>query len=162
MNIIGGDGKLESEEYVKYLLKNYLQIKRDIEVLKVLLKIRIYESDDEIIEEMNFETFKGEKVKHRSIADKTANIAMGYKDKKEKQESDRIKELKKEIRKKEMELLKLETSVGILERPIQRVIRGLYFEDKSMVQLCRELYVSEGTLWRWRKKGVGKIAALIN
>lgn len=157
-----GDGKLESKEYVEYLLKNYHQIKRDIEVLKVLLEIRIYESDDEIIEEMNFETFKGEKMKHRNIADKTANIAMGYKDKREKQESDRIKELKKEIIKKEMGLLKLETSVGILETPIQRVIRGLYFEDKSMVQLSRELYVSEGTLWRWRKKGVGKIAALIN
>lgn len=157
-----GDVRLESKEYVEYLLKNYHQIKREIEVLKVLLEITIYESDEEIIEEMNFETFKGEKVKHRNIADKTANIAMGYKEKREKQESNRIKELKKEIRKKEVELLKLETTVEILETPMQRVIKGLYFEGKSRVQLCRELYVSEVTLGRWRKKGIGKIAGLIS
>lgn len=153
---------MESKEYVEYLLKNYHQIKREIEVSKALLKIAIYESEDEIIEVMNFEAFKGEKVKHSSIADKTANIAMRYKDKKEKQESNRVKELKKEIRKKEVELLKLETSVGVLETPMQRVIKGLYFEGKSRAQLCRELYISEGTLGRWRKKGVGKIVALIS
>lgn len=153
---------MESKEYVEYLLKNYHQIKREIEVSKALLKITIYESEDEIIEEMNFEAFKGEKVKHSNIADKTANIAMIYKDKKEKQESNRVKELKKEIRKKEVELLKLETSVGVLETPMQRVIKGLYFEGKSRAHLCRELYISEGTLGRWRKKGVGKIVDLIS
>ena len=153
---------MESKEYVEYLLKNYHQIKREIEVSKALLKITIYESEDEVIEEMNFEAFKGEKVKHSNIADKTANIAMRYKDKKEKQEANRVKELKKEIRKKKVELLKIETSVGVLETPMQRVIKGLYFEGKSRAQLCRELYISEGTLGRWRKKGVGKIVGLIS
>lgn len=156
-----GDGKLEGREYVEYLLKNYHQIKREVEVAKALLEIRICESEEEIIEEMNFHTFKGEKVKHRNIADKTANIAIGYKEEQRVRELHRIRDLKRDIRRKEVDLLKVKAAVEVLEDRHQRVIKGIYFQGKTRVQLCRELYISEGTLNRWKRKAVETMEGVI-
>lgn len=64
---------MKDEELVRYLLKNYYQIKRDIEGKKVLLKQMVCESEEEVIEGINFKSFQEEKVTHSYRADKTAN-----------------------------------------------------------------------------------------
>lgn len=144
---------MEDMNYAEYILKNYHQIKRELQIKKALLDITLSESQDDIIEGMNFERFHGEKVSHSKVADKTAAIALEYRGAREEE----VRELERNIRNRKLELLKVDTAVGVLEEKEQRVIRGIYVERKPRLQLCRELYISEGTLNRWRKKGIASI-----
>lgn len=149
---------MEHRNYAEYILKNYHQIKREVKVKKALLEITLSETQEDIIEAMNFQRFQGEKVNHSQVSDKTASIALDYKGVREKA----VRELQRDIRERKLELLKVDTAVGALEEKEQRVITGIYVDRKSRVQLCRELYISEGTLNRWRKKGVDSINQYIS
>lgn len=149
---------MEGEEFVRYLLKNYHQMKREVEGKKSLLMRLIYESEEEVIEGMNFKSFQGEKVTHSGRTDKTANIAIEYKEAFTNQELQEVQQLKKEIREKELNLFKLETAIEGLDDKLQRLIKGIYLERKSRIQICKELYISEGTLGRWSKKAVESIS----
>lgn len=149
--------KLEGRNYTEYILKNYHQIKRELEGKKALLKVTICECEEEFIEGRTFQTFGEEKVKNSTIADKTANIAISYRDLMAREVEEQVRGLTMDIRKRELELLRVEKAVEVLEEKHQRVIKGLYFQGKSRRQLCRELYISEGTLSRWRRKSVDNI-----
>lgn len=100
-------------------------MKRDVEGKKSLLMRLIYESEDEVIEGMNFKSFQGEKVTHSGWADKTANIAIEYKQAFTNQELKEVQQLKKEIREKELNLFKLETAIEGLDDKLQRLIKGI-------------------------------------
>lgn len=117
----------------------------------------LYETEAEVIEGMNFKSFQREKVTHSNRADKTANIAIEYKAAFTNQELKEVQQLKKEMREKELNLFKLETAIEGLDDKLQRLMKGIYLERKSRLQLCKELYISEGTLGRWNKKAVESI-----
>lgn len=149
---------MQGEEFVIYLLKNYHQIKREVEGKKGLLMRLVYESEEEVIEGMNFKSFQGEKVTHSGWADKTANIAIEYKQAFTNEELQEVQQLKKEIREKEIDIFKLETAIEGLDEKLKRLIKGIYLERKSRIQLCKELFISESTLGRWNKKAVESIS----
>lgn len=132
-------------------------MKREVEGKKSLLMRLVYESEDEVIEGMNFKNFQGEKVTYSGRTDKTANIAIEYKDAFTNQELKEVQQLKKDIREKEINIFKLETAIEGLDDKLQRLMKGIYLERKSRIQLCKELYISEGTLGRWNKKAVESI-----
>lgn len=144
---------MEGRNYAEYILKNYNQIKRELKVKEALLDITLSEAQEDIIEGMNFERFQGERVSHSKVTDKTAAIALDYKRARERV----VMDLEMDIRKRKLELLKVDTAMEVLDEKEQRVIRGIYIDMKSRSQLCRELYISEGTLNRWRKKGIASI-----
>lgn len=148
---------MENQQAVEYLLKSYHQIKREVESEKALLKLLITEREEELIEELNFKSIIKEKVKENRKADKTGNIAIKCIEAKENPQLIGAEDLKRKVRKKEMELIKLEAAVGILEEKEQKVIRDLYFERKTRHHISRELYISEVTLDRWKKKAVKKM-----
>lgn len=144
---------MEGRNYAEYILKNYNQIKRELKVKEALLDITLSEAQEDIIEGMNFEKFQGERVSHSKVTDKTAVIALDYKRARERV----VMDLEMDIRKRKLELLKVDTAMEVLDEKEQRVIRGIYIDMKSRSQLCRELYISEGTLNRWRKKSIASI-----
>lgn len=145
---------MDTKSYVEYLLKNYHQIKREIEMLKPLLNQDIYESMEETIEGMVFKTSQEEKVQSTKVSDKTASIALTYRQENERENLKEKRDLEKVIKGNERELLQLEQVIETLSSQYNKVIKGIYIKRQSRKQLCSQLFISENTLNRYRKKGV--------
>lgn len=176
--------KLEIREQVEYLLKNYNQIKREIEMMTPLIENgslgeskRLCEGDNlskdrvnkanaerelmetDIIEALAFERRFGEKVQTSTIDDRTSSIALLYKDisEKEKQKALKLQEI---IEGNKRELMKLETVLEVLGVKEIKVIKGIYLEEKKRRALARELFISENTLNRIRKKSIEELVRI--
>lgn len=151
---------VETKEYVEYLLKNYHQIKREIEQLVLILESPIYDSEEETIEALTFSTPQGERVNTSTISDKTSKIALIYREVNEKQKTAGRKDVEKMIKVNQFELIKLENSIASLDKNLQEVISEIYIQKARRVDICRELYISENTLNRYRKKGIEEISII--
>ncbi|MBE6068062.1 MAG: hypothetical protein E7211_10300 [Clostridium lundense] len=151
---------METKEYAEYLLKNYHQIKKEIEQLVLILESPIYDSEEETIEALTFSTPQGERVSTSTISDKTSNIALIYKEVNENQKTAGRKDVEKMIKVNQFELIKLENSIASLDKNLQEVINGIYIEKKKRTDICKILFVSENTLNRYRKKGIEEIAII--
>jgi hypothetical protein len=151
---------METKEYVEYLLKNYYQIKREIEQLVLILESPIYDSEEETIEALTFSAPQGERVSTSVISDKTSKIALVYREVNENQKTAGRKDVEKMIKVNNFELIKLENSIASLDKNLQEVINGIYIQKARRVDMCRSLYISENTLNRYRKKGIDEIAMI--
>lgn len=151
---------MKTKEYVEYLLKNYHQVKREIEQLTLLLESPMYDSEEETIEELTFSTPQGERVSTSEISDKTSRIALIYKEVNEKQKTAGRRDVEKMIKVNQFELIKLENSIASLDKNLQEVINGIYIEKKKRADICKILFVSENTLNRYRKKGIDEITII--
>ncbi len=148
---------METRNYVEYLLKNYHQLKREVEMLTPLLKTPMYETFDDTIEGMLFKTTHGEKVQSSKVSDKTAHLALTYREENERITLKMQQDLEKVIKGNELELLKLEKAMATLSSHHRRVIEGIYVKRQSRRLLCSQLFISENTLNRYRKKGVEQL-----
>lgn len=151
---------METKEYVEYLLKNYSQIKREIEQLGFILESPIYDSEEETIEALTFSSPQGERVSTSTISDKTSKIALIYKEVNEKQRTAGRRDIEKMIKVNQFELMKLENAIKALDKNYRDNIKGIYIEKKKRIDLCKTLFVSENTLNRYRKKGIEEIVIL--
>jgi DNA-directed RNA polymerase specialized sigma subunit len=151
---------VETKEYVEYLLKNYHQIKREIDQLVLILESPIYDSEEETIEALTFSTPQGERVSTSTISDKTSKIALIYREVNEKQKTAGRKDVEKIIKVNQFELIKLENSIAALDESLREVINGIYIQKMKRSDICRSLYISENTLNRYRKKGIDEIAMI--
>lgn len=148
---------METKSYVEYLLKNYHQIKREIDMLTPLVKAPREESLEETIEGMVFKTFQEEKVQSSKVSDKTANLALNYRHENERINLKMQQDLEKILRGNELELLKLERAIATLNSVQRKVIEGIYLKRQPRRLLCSQLFISENTLNRYRKKGVEQL-----
>lgn len=126
-------------------------------MLTPLLNTKFHESMDETIEGMVFKTCQEEKVQSSSISDKTASIALGYREENEKINLKQQRDLERIIKGNEMELLKVEKAIETLSSNERKVIEGIYLKTQSRRLLCSQLFISENTLNRYRKKGVEQL-----
>lgn len=126
-------------------------------MLTPLLSTKINESMDETIEGMVFKTCQEEKVQSSNISDKTASIALGYREENEKINLKQQRDLERIIKGNEMELLKVEKAIETLSSNERKVIEGIYLKTQSRRLLCSQLFISENTLNRYRKKGVEQL-----
>lgn len=127
-------------------------------MLKPLLHTKEFESREETIEGMVFKTWQEEKVQSSRFSDKTPSIALSYEEENQRINSKMHKNLEKVIIGNERELLKLEQVMETLSSPYQKVIEGIYVKRQSRRLLCSQLFISENTLNRYRKKGVEEMA----
>lgn len=126
-------------------------------MLTPLLSTKINESMDETIEGMVFKTCQEEKVQSSNISDKTASIALGYREENEKINLKQQRDLERIIKGNEMELLKVEKAIETLSSNERKVIEGIYLKTQNRKLLCSQLFISENTLNRYRKKGVEQL-----
>lgn len=126
-------------------------------MLTPLLNTEINESMDETIEGMVFKTCQEEKVQSSRVSDKTASIALGYREENEKINLKQQRDLERIIKGNEMELLKIEKAIETLSSNERKVIEGIYLKTQSRRLLCSQLFISENTLNRYRKKGVEQL-----
>lgn len=151
---------METREYVEYLLKNYHQIKKEIEQLILLLESPMYDSEEETIEGLTFTAPQGERVSTSAISDKTSKIALVYKEVNAKQKTAGRKDIEKIIKTNQFELIKLENAIGCLDKTLQEVIQKIYIDKIRRTDICKTLFISTNTLNRYRKKGINEIVEI--
>ncbi|GAB6157876.1 hypothetical protein JCM39194_10760 [Desulfotomaculum varum] len=153
---------METKEYVEYLLKNYNRIKKDIEYLKFELEHLQNITEDETIEALCFKQPEGEKVDTGGISDKTARIALIFRQYMRRMNNNARVEIVKEIRAAEFEIMRLELCVDRLDRKVRDVIKDLYFNEMTWSKICDKYVISERTLNRYRKIAVDEIVTVFD
>lgn len=151
---------METREYVEYLLKNYHKLRKDIEQLKFELNCLQELRPEEVIDAMNFTSPQGDKVDPGSVSDKTCNIALVYREVTERLNRTSKRELERMITANEYELIKLEYCIDRLGGKLSEVIKDIYLQRMSWVDICRKHYISEKTLNKYRRQAVSKLVEM--
>ncbi len=129
-------------------------------MLKPLLNRKEFEAKEETIEGMVFKRFKEEKVQTSMVSDKTSSIALSYEEENQRINTKEHKDLKRILEGNERELLKLEQVMETLSSPHQKVIKGIYIKRQSRRLICSQLFISENTLNRYRKKAMAEMVMI--
>lgn len=153
---------METKEYVEYLLENYNEILKDIEQLKFELETFEELVPEEMIDVMNFSTGNEERVAAYRISDKTCKIALIYTEVAKRMNNEAKEEIRKMIKATEFEIKRLNYCVDRLQPKIKEVIKGAYLNKKSWEDIRNELFISDNTLNRYRKKGIEELVIMYN
>jgi DNA-directed RNA polymerase specialized sigma24 family protein len=151
---------VETREYVEYLLKNYHQLRGNIEQLRFELEHLNKIEPVEVIESMNFAAPSSEKVTSNSISDKTSQIALVYRESAERMNNTSVREIGKMILANEYELRRLDYCVERLETKIKTVVKAIYIEQVRWSEICSRLFVTEKTVNKYRKKGIDEVVRM--
>lgn len=151
---------METREYVEYLLKNYHELRKDIEQLKFELNCLQELRPEEVIDAMNFTSSQGDKVDPGSVSDKTCNIALVYREVTERLNRTSKRELERMITANEYELMKLEYCIDRLGGKISEVMKDIYLQRMSWSDVCKKHYISEKTLNKYRRQAVSKLVEM--
>lgn len=153
---------METREYVEYLLKNYNEILKDIEMLKFEYNAFENVESGEVIEALNFSTSSCDRSTTRNISDKTCNIALIYNEAAKRMNKESREEIYKMIRSAEFELAILNYCIERLAPTVKEVVRELFIEKCSWSYICVRNSISEKTLNKYRKKGIGEIIEMFD
>ena len=153
---------METREYVEYLLKNYNEILKDIEMLKFEYKAFKDIEPNEVIEALNFTCASYERSTTRNISDKTCKIALIYNEATKRMNKEGREEIYKIIRSAEFEIERLNYCIERLAPTVKEVVRELFIEKCSWSYICVRNSISEKTLNNYRKKGIGEIIEMFD
>ena len=145
---------MDTKEHVERLLKDYHQIKRNLENLK--LEMECFS----VIEALNFAAPAGERVQNNSVTDKSSRIALIYRDVAEDQNDDILRGLVEQFYTQKIELDMLEHRINLLEPKLSGVIRGMFIEGLSWPVLGKKYSVSYATIGRYRNRGIAELCRL--
>lgn len=151
---------MNTREYVEYLLKNYNEIRADIEVLKVDIEQINNLEISEIIESLSLSPNMNERVQTSNSSDKTSKVALVYSQVMKRLTDQSRKEIQKQIVLLELELARLEICIKRLNPTIADVLRSVFFEKCSWERIRSKLNISEKTLNRYKRKGIDEICQM--
>lgn len=148
----------ELKQKMIQLLKAYATNIKKLALLRNELSSFAHITPDEILETMVFA--KGESGARPAVghvSDKTAHIAMSYRQKASKANEDILKEISAQIWGLERRQSRLETCLTQLPAEQADVIRGLYFEGQHPRDLAESLHLSERTILRYRDRAIAEL-----
>ena len=153
---------METREYVEYLLKNYTNILKDIEVLK--FEYKAFEDIDpiEVIEALSFSSSNHELATKGSTSDKTCKIALIYNEAAKRMNKVSREEIYKMMKGAEIEMARLNYCIARLEPIVEAVVRELFIEKCSWSYVCIKNSISEKTLNKYKKKGINEIIEMFD
>lgn len=151
---------MEPREYVEYLLENYNDILKDIEQLKFELETFEELVPEEMIDAMNFVAGNEERIGAYREGDKTCKIALIYSEVTKRMNNEAKEEIRRMIIATEYEIKKVDYCIERLAPKIKEVIKGVYIYKKTWEEVRNEVYVSENTLNRYRRKGIEELAKM--
>ena len=144
-------------ERIETMFKDYQKKKRDLALLRMRLRNLVEVSADDVILSMVFSSPDGEHVKSSGTSDKTATIAINYKEEQQRLARDMVGPIVKEIYKLEDELRFFDYAVGMLPGRLPQVIRCLVENEDDWETTMRKLDISKRTLQRDRRKAINKL-----
>lgn len=150
---------MDTKEHVEYLLKNYHEIKRNLDRLNFEIERFSGLSYDKVIESLNFTTPEGERVQSSSVSDKSSRIALSYREYADKLNGD-VMTLAWQYHIERSEMDVLEYCITLLEPRLSEVITDMFINRMTWTELCNKYYVSVAMIGKYRKKGISEICRM--
>ena len=142
------------------LLENYQEDTRKIEILRFELKVSSDISDDEIITAMNFTHEDGTGVMSGRVSDKTAYIALHYRQKAEAISRESTNQLASKLWDMEQERKRLHHYVSQLPPRQREVIERVYMERQPKETIAKSMDIAVRTVDKIRKSAEEELIRL--
>lgn len=145
----------ELKQKMIQLLKAYATNIKKLALLRNELSSFTHVTPDEMLETMIFSKCEsGARPAVGHVSDKTAHIAMSYRQKASEVNESILNEISAQIWELERRQSRMETCLTQLPSEQADVIRGLYFEGQHPRDLAESLHLSERTILRYRDRAV--------
>jgi len=159
--------KKHTFEYVAQMLKDFREMQRRAQQL--IFEIENYipaATGEDMIDAITFNTPSVGGVNgilhNGQVADKTANIAISYAEKVDKLNVKHKKELENDLKYVNVEILRLEHYISLLDDKHSKVLRMLYIEGLTYAKTAEKYGISTASVRKLRKTGISKLTAMFD
>ena len=143
--------------YVEKMISEYPQMVRERESLKKQMEAQEFLSADELISAMSFSHPDGERVQSSDLSDKTARIALGYREKLERINEELIVPMQKRYQALNVEISFLEDAILNLPEDLAYVMQELVLKGHTWEEVSQEMFISVTKLQKLRKAAIDNL-----
>lgn len=143
--------------YVEKIISEYPQMVREREHLKKQMEAQEFLSADELISAMSFSHPDGERVQSSDLSDKTARIALGYREKLERINEELIVSMQKRYAVLDNEISFLEDTICNLPEDLAYVMQELVLKGLTWEEVSQEMFISVTKLQKLRKAAIDNL-----
>lgn len=147
-------------ERVEKIMKNYSQMVMERNCLKNQIKNFIGVSETEMINSMSFDRPEGERIKTSNISDKTANIAITYKNKMNRINQEWLDHLEKKYAIISEEIIFFESAITSLSGNLSEIMMDMIVGGLTWDDLSYKHHISRTMVAKYRKKAIRELEIL--
>lgn len=147
-------------ERIEQLIRDYPQNKMELECLEHQIRTFKGITEEEMIDTMYFTQPEGERVQTSGVSDKTARIAMNYRERMDAINKEWYQHLEKQYVSLAEEVRFFESAVKALQGKEGEIMQELVFQQVSWEDLADKHYVSRRTIGRYRQRAIDDLIVL--
>ena len=147
-------------ERIEALIRDYPKNKMELKCLEHQIRNFRGISENEMIDTMYFTQPEGERVQTSGVSDKTAKIAMSYRERMDAINEEWYQHLEKQYFSLAEEISFFESAVKALPGEMGEIMQDIVFSQASWEEVADKHYVSRRTIGRYRQKAIDKLVVL--
>ena len=147
-------------ERIEALIRDYQKNKMELKCLEHQIRNFRGISEHEMIDTLYFTQPEGERVQTSGVSDKTAKIAMSYRERMDAMNEEWYQHLEKQYYALAEEISFFESAVKALPGKMGEIMQDIVFSQASWEELADKYYVSRSTVWRCRQKAIDELVVL--
>ena len=147
-------------ERIEALIRDYQKNKMELKCLEHQIRNFRGISENEMIDTMYFTQPEGERVQTSGVTDKTAKIAMSYRERMDAMNEEWYQHLEKQYFALAEEISFFESAVKALPGKMGEIMQDMIFSQASWDELADKHFVGRTTIWRYRQKAIDELVVL--
>ena len=147
-------------ERIEALIRDYQKNKMELKCLEHQIRNFRGISENEMIDTMYFTQPEGERVQTSGVSDKTAKIAMSYRERMDAMNEESYQHLEKQYFALAEEISFFESAVKALPGKMGEIMQDMIFSQASWDELADKHFVGRTTIWRYRQKAIDELVVL--
>lgn len=147
-------------EKIETLIRDYPKLKMELKCLEHQIRNFRGISEEEMIDSMYFSQPEGERVQTSGVSDKTARIAMSYRERMDAINQDWYQHLEKQYVALAEEVEFYESAVKALQGKLGEVAQDLFLKQLSWENVGEKHYISRATVSRYRIRAIDALVVL--
>ena len=147
-------------ERIEALIRDYQKNKMELKCLEHQIRNFRGISENEMIDTMYFTQPEGERVQTSGVSDKTAKIAMSYRERMDAMNEEWYQHLEKQYFALAEEISFFESAVKALPGKMGEIMQDMIFSQASWDELADKHFVGRTTIWRYRQKAIDELVVL--
>ena len=147
-------------ERIEALIRDYQKNKMELKCLEHQIRNFRGISENEMIDTMYFTQPEGERVQTSGVSDKTAKIAMSYRERMDAMNEEWYQHLEKQYFALAEEISFFESAVKALPGKMGEIMQDMIFSQASWDELADKHFVSRRTIGRYRQKAIDDLVVL--
>jgi hypothetical protein len=147
-------------ERVEKLIREYPQMKTEVKCLENLIRDFRGISETEMIESMLYSHPEGERVQTSGVSDKTARIAISYREKMERINKEWYDYLEQKYLLLSEELRFFESALGSLSGNLPAIMSDMVIARLTWDEISEKYFVSRTMVAKYRKKAISELDVL--